>query len=296
MRVLFALDESDYSSTGLQSLLGMMWTEEDELKILSIVDPFDETKNLEVEKDKAEILVENAVERVRSVHTRLTVGGEVLSGSPHDRLLDACTNWHADLLVIGANRGCSSSKLMLGKISGSLLESAPCSVLIVKDNDISSGGEYRNVLIPLDRKQCSEQSIQSVFDSKWPNDVTFHVVTVIEKLDEGRDFEDADPDFVEKLIAEHEELKKSCDEFVSAYAERLNEKFGQLRASWSVLEGHPRDEILRVAEELPAGLIVIGTQGRGFLDKFLSGSVSQTIASQSACSVEVVKGSHPEAA
>ena len=57
-----------------------------------------------------------------------------------------------------------------------------------------------------------------------------------------------------------------------------------------VPEGDAREAILRVAEEWPADLVVLGARGLGTIAGFLLGSVSLGVARHAPCSVLVVKG------
>jgi len=56
--------------------------------------------------------------------------------------------------------------------------------------------------------------------------------------------------------------------------------------------GHAADEIIRLADEVAADLIVIGARGRSMLAKILLGSTSDAVATHASCSVLVVR--HPE--
>ena len=57
-----------------------------------------------------------------------------------------------------------------------------------------------------------------------------------------------------------------------------------------VVQGSPREEIVRAVEEWPADLLVVGARGLGGLAGFLLGSVSETVARHVHCPVVVVKG------
>jgi nucleotide-binding universal stress UspA family protein len=52
--------------------------------------------------------------------------------------------------------------------------------------------------------------------------------------------------------------------------------------------GEAADEIVRVAEERGADLIVVGTHEPGFLERLLGGSVSQGVARRAHCDVLIV--------
>jgi nucleotide-binding universal stress UspA family protein len=53
--------------------------------------------------------------------------------------------------------------------------------------------------------------------------------------------------------------------------------------------GHPASEILRVARETQAGLIVMGTHGRSGLGRLVMGSVAEAVVREASCPVLTVK-------
>ena len=60
-------------------------------------------------------------------------------------------------------------------------------------------------------------------------------------------------------------------------------------------EGHPVQEILSEAERIDAGLIVLGTHGRGGFERWALGSVSDKVLRKASCPVLTIPH-HPEAA
>jgi len=57
-----------------------------------------------------------------------------------------------------------------------------------------------------------------------------------------------------------------------------------------VLVGHPAEQILRLAGDTGADLIVVGHRGRSAIREWLFGSTSRRIVAHAACSVLVVRG------
>ena len=60
-------------------------------------------------------------------------------------------------------------------------------------------------------------------------------------------------------------------------------------------DGHPVDEICRIAEERDAQLIVVGSHGWGAARRLLSGSVSTGLVHAAPCPVLVIRPSRPAA-
>ncbi len=56
-----------------------------------------------------------------------------------------------------------------------------------------------------------------------------------------------------------------------------------------VLTGIPSEDIIRVAEELPADLIIMGTHGRAGMSHFLMGSVAEKVVRRAPCPVLTVR-------
>ncbi|MGY3053123.1 nucleotide-binding universal stress UspA family protein [Pedobacter sp. UYEF25] len=83
--------------------------------------------------------------------------------------------------------------------------------------------------------------------------------------------------------------KKMAEETIEKVAELIGKNNTSLSISAAVIEGSPKQEILTDAEEFGADLIVVGSHGRGGFEKFLLGSVSQSVALHAQCSVEIVR-------
>ncbi len=56
-----------------------------------------------------------------------------------------------------------------------------------------------------------------------------------------------------------------------------------------IVEGHPAEEILKLAKEQAADLIVMGTLGRSGIEKFLLGSVADKVIRNSSIPVLIVR-------
>jgi nucleotide-binding universal stress UspA family protein len=75
--------------------------------------------------------------------------------------------------------------------------------------------------------------------------------------------------------------------------DRLEVPHGNVRVERRLEPGDAITEILRVAQEAHADLIVMGTHGRTGLGRLLMGSVAEQIVRQAPCPVVTVKGPSP---
>lgn len=89
-----------------------------------------------------------------------------------------------------------------------------------------------------------------------------------------------------------EEIREAARGLLDSQVERIREAGGTVEGA-HLRTGRPEEEILRLSEELVAGLIVVGNQGLGGrfsrMKRFLMGSVSESVTRYARCSVMVVR-------
>ena len=89
----------------------------------------------------------------------------------------------------------------------------------------------------------------------------------------------------ESVIAEAE---RDAETFLKKQAEQIGANGGKV-AETHFRSGEPDKEILRTAEALGVGLIVIGSRGLGAISRALLGSVSDSVVKHAHCPVLVVR-------
>jgi nucleotide-binding universal stress UspA family protein len=96
--------------------------------------------------------------------------------------------------------------------------------------------------------------------------------------------------------ARREHLSSPLSELISAQAENIlagarleAQAKGATRISARSSIGDPAEEILALAQEQKADLIVLGTRGHGRLAGLLLGSVAQKVLAHAACPVLIVR-------
>lgn len=95
------------------------------------------------------------------------------------------------------------------------------------------------------------------------------------------------PGYAPELAGKREEQMKEAKASVAATAKAL--QAAGFAVNTRVVEADPRTAILDVAEESRVDLIVLGSQGRRGLQRFLLGSVAESVARHARCSVLIVR-------
>lgn len=91
-------------------------------------------------------------------------------------------------------------------------------------------------------------------------------------------------------VVDHAHLyEEEARRLLEAEAERVRRCGGAVAAA-HLREGRPPEEIVALAEELDADLIVIGSRGLGPVKRLVTGSVSEGVAAHAPCPVLVMRG------
>ncbi len=139
------------------------------------------------------------------------------------------------------------------------------------------------ILLATDGSREAELAATTATDLAERTDSELHVVFVVPTREpfeyEAMGFAIEEP---------HEEVKHEGRRKLEEYVRRIEEAGGSVAEAHLKL-GKPDDQIVRLAEELGAGLIVLGSRGRGGVRRALLGSVSDSVVRHAHCPVAVVR-------
>jgi nucleotide-binding universal stress UspA family protein len=97
------------------------------------------------------------------------------------------------------------------------------------------------------------------------------------------------PDLVQEM---RDETRTKGIALVLKIALQVTDAFQDSSVDEFVVEGRPAEEILSMAKQWKADLILVGSHGRQGISKLIIGSVSQAVVSHAPCSVLVVDLMH----
>ena len=145
-----------------------------------------------------------------------------------------------------------------------------------------------NILITTDGSEDAGHALDFMLRFPLPRHSTITLLSVVEDIPMMPEEMDAlDDTQSEALQQASQRLREDAEMLVEREGKRLE------AAGWAaetmVRNGHVVQEILSVAKEIDADLIVVGSQGTGMARRFLLGSVSARVLERSGCSVVIVK-------
>lgn len=145
-----------------------------------------------------------------------------------------------------------------------------------------------NILIATDGSEDAGNALNFVLRFPFPRDSKMTVLAVVSDIPMlPAELEALDDTQNEALQLANRRLREEAEERVASEGRRL------LEDGWPgetmVRNGNPVDEILTVAGEIDADLIVLGSHGIGMAKRFLLGSVSDRVLECAKCSVLIVR-------
>ena len=140
-----------------------------------------------------------------------------------------------------------------------------------------------HILLATDGSPHAELAATVAIDLAESTNSRLHVVAV------GRTF----PAAIYEVYTEtaHEDLRREAQEILDEQVRKIEEAGGTVAIA-HLRMGERRDEaIVHLAEEIDAGLIVIGSRGFGGLKRALLGNVADSVVRHAHCPVLVVRPS-----
>jgi nucleotide-binding universal stress UspA family protein len=206
-----------------------------------------------------------------------------------DVLLYTADYVNADLIAVGASGNSAIARFFLGSVAESVARHARYPVLVTR----SQSGPLREVIVAVDGSDCSHRAAEfAATQLPLPPDCTLRLAHVVPQPIFGVE---GDPSY--PGTPAYQTLNKSNQEARNKARVRLEEIAGRLRSTnpehtivvEPVVMGNPAVELVRIANQHSAGLIVVGSKGVSGIERFLLGSVSERVLRHAPCSVLIVK-------
>lgn len=288
MRILIAVDGSRTSEIVFQEALDRPWPIRASFALITVVDPFFFTKvpRLFAEtKEEARKFLEEHRERFGRAGWQAQT--EVILGNPRKEIPRYAEDWRAELVLVGSHGLSALERLAMGSTARAVFRDAKCSVEIVRARKKEAAGGYaKRILVATDGSKFSTAAVKAIAERPWPHGTEVKIISVPEfTLWLGED-----PYFERAQVEELNQSALDAARAAVAEAKEILRKAGpQVSTEVPVHREAAAQAILEEAKEWNADLIVVGSHGRRGFDRWAMGSVSESLALNAPCSVEVVR-------
>ena len=223
-----------------------------------------------------------ALSRAENVRTRSSVE----EGMPVPTILDVAEREESDLICIGTHGREGFERLVLGSVAEKVLRKALCPVLTVSEAGKEEAIEpalFETIVCAVDFATLSLRAVEFALSLAKEAGGKLILMNVLEWFSE-------EPGWEAKFSVE--EYREQMEAKV---LERLNELVPEgfrevCEVETVVRSGKPYREILELATERDADVIIMGVRGRNPLDRMLFGSTTEHVVRHATCPVLTIRG------
>jgi nucleotide-binding universal stress UspA family protein len=310
MKVLVGVDGSSNSFAAVRFVGRLLAPQRDQLVLLfavpavsfEAVEQFDPAVEQRARAALSRAVLEAALERLPPEWRDAAQTREV-TGSPGSALLNGIEELGADMVAVGFRGTTLLERFVLGSVSRAVVHSAKVPVLVVKskshggqrsEHPVGAAGDTCQVLAAYDGPPASQRMTAILKDFSWPPEATGRVMTVIPSMfvTELPDWIHLrrDPD-VEKMAAawrnEREQSVASARRELEEFQKTLPSCFANHEPL--VAEGDAAEKLLETIDAMSIDLVVMGSRGRGTVERLLVGSTTARVLTGAACSALIVR-------
>jgi nucleotide-binding universal stress UspA family protein len=239
--------------------------------------------------DEARRITERAADAARSRQPGLEVHGATMVASPGTALIEQSKD--ATLVVVGSRGHGDVAGLLLGSVAARVAAHAACPVVIVRGDTVVQARADRPVVVGVDGSPAAGEALAAAVTQAVATGAPLRVVCAWRPtLAGGWDREywrtvdpTTDPD---------ESARKAAEEIADEAVAAVRTLAPGLTVESRVRGGYPPDVIVDAAGD--AGLVVVGSRGRGSLAGLFLGSVSHGVVHGARCPVLVVRAPRVE--
>lgn len=218
------------------------------------------------------------------------IGGEVAEihagvGRPDAEIVRLAEEIEAGLIIVGSRGHGAIKRILLGSVSTSVIRHAHGPVLVVRNSGHDEDYLPGRILLALDGSREAAEATEAAIEISNATGSELHVLFA---LSPELGLAPAHALASERYEAMLVQAKHNARAFVDERANRIEVEGGRVKDAHLAF-GKPDEEIVKLGEELEAGMIVMGSRGLGGMRRALMGSVSDSVVRHAHCPVLVVR-------
>lgn len=297
MRILLATDGSEFSTAAAELLKRLPLPASGQIILVTVLediaaayfDPMIDVADpclvdFEAERQThASSLLDEQAQRLQRPGWK--VDALVRNGDVSHEIIEIAKDTACNLIVVGSHGRNQIDRFLLGSVSQKVVSHAPCSVLVARQpkhaatNQLVAGKPLR-ILLALDSSASAKAALDRIVTmaSHSPLDITITRVLALSRFYRA--------DILEKMTDSWEKQKEAAQEQLESAAAVLRKAGANV--SLELIEGsHVSEDLLSIAGQIGANLIVVGHKGHTRLEHCFLGSVARRMVCHAPCSVWV---------
>jgi len=198
---------------------------------------------------------------------------QVIWGHPSSSILSILKEKSYDLVVMGTHGRTGIKHLALGSLAEKIVRHAPTPVLVAKRHPPETAGR---ILVPIDFSEFSEEALKNAMPLAKLMSASIDLLHVVSTAD--------------VLLLDPSRLLIQLD--MKALKSKALDRLGEIASKYTEADinlhvevGVPAESIVRVADMMKSGLIVIPTHGLTGMHHLLMGSISEQVVRYAHCDV-----------
>lgn len=288
MKVLLALDGTSRSQTALSLVGSILWPRPTIIQILRVLGSAPSVELPLTVRDQLEYSVEVEEQaHLQTLALELSAPSREIRvraahGRPASMIVDWAAHFQADLVVVGSRGRGTFATMLLGSVAAEVADQAPCPVLVARRPRLG------RVLLADDGSDEAFAAARLLHD--WPifqglEVWVVSVAPVIGVLVTAGPM--VHPGAAEAIARGIEQLRERHRGIARARAMELTH--AGLHARALERTGDAAEGIVDAAVEVDADLIVMGSRGRGGVERLLLGSAARKVLVNAPCSVLIAR-------
>ena len=234
------------------------------------------------EESRAAAAVREAAEIL--TRERVLVATETPVGEPAHELLLAAERHHANLIAVGSKGLTGLDRFILGSVAGNVAHHAKCPVLVAH----APKNGLKTAIVAIDESEHARNAAEFAARMPLPLETTCVAVNVVRPYRPHHAADPEDPDAFQREVEEARSHRWAAGERIAARGQEPLAAVGR-PVEIAVTEGDPTDQILAVAAQRGADLIIAGARGVSLIQGLLVGSVADRLLKQADRSVLLVR-------
>jgi nucleotide-binding universal stress UspA family protein len=145
MKVLIALDSSNFAQEILKQVADRTWSKDVEFHLIAAVETFPDWEAEQAFVHQAQVILNDRLAYLQKRLPGIQMNAQAVAGEAANVINDYAQDWGTELIIIGSHGSTGLRKSGIGSVAAKVVNNAPCSVEVVKINNRTNAESSANI-------------------------------------------------------------------------------------------------------------------------------------------------------